>query len=61
MSERMTIVPEGQTIQERLESMTPGQLLELKREALARYSDLESLINNINDVLDGYGIERKEV
>ena len=43
------------TVQEVLESMTPSQLLELKRDSLAKYSELENLVNNINDVLDGYG------
>lgn len=44
------------TVREVLESMTPSQLLELKRDSLAKYSELESLVNNINDVLDGYGV-----
>lgn len=43
------------TVQEVLESMTPSQLLELKRDSLAKLSEIESLVHNINDVLDGYG------
>ena len=45
------------TVQEVLESMTPSQLLELKRDSLAKLSELESLVHNINDVLGGYGCD----
>ena len=45
------------TVQEVLESMTPSQLLELKRDSLAKLSELESLVHNINDVLGGYGAD----
>ena len=45
------------TVQEVLESMTPGQLLELKRDSLAKLSEIESLVHNINDVLGGYGAD----
>jgi hypothetical protein len=45
------------TVQEVLESMTPSQLLELKRDSLAKLSEIESLVHNINDVLGGYGAD----
>ena len=45
------------TVQEVLESMTPGQLIELKRDSLAKLSEIESLVHNINDVLSGYGAD----
>lgn len=45
------------TVQEVLESMTPGQLIELKRDSLAKLSEIESLVHNINDVLAGYGAD----
>ena len=45
------------TVQEVLESMTPSQLLELKRDSLAKLSEIESLGHNINDVLGGYGAD----
>ena len=45
------------TVQEVLESMTPSQLIELKRDSLAKLSELESLVHNINDVLGGYGCD----
>ena len=45
------------TVQEVLESMTPSQLIELKRDSLAKLSELESLVHNINDVLGGYGAD----
>lgn len=43
------------TQREVLESQTPQQLVELKREALSKLSDLETLVHDINDVLEGYG------
>lgn len=45
------------TVQEVLESMTPSQLLELKRDSLSKLSEIESLVRNINDVLGGYGAD----
>ena len=45
------------TVQEVLESMTPSQLIELKRDSLAKLSEIESLVHNINDVLAGYGAD----
>lgn len=45
------------TTQEVLESMTPSQLIELKRDSLAKLSEIEALVHNINDVLGGYGAD----
>lgn len=45
------------TVREVLESQTPQQLLELKRDSLAKLSELESLVHQINDVLGGYGCD----
>lgn len=45
------------TVREVLESQTPQQLLELKRDSLAKLSELEALVHQINDVLGGYGCD----
>ena len=43
-------------VREMLEAMSPGKLMEEKDRLLAEMSDRESLVHQINDVLDGYGV-----
>ena len=43
-------------VREILEAMSPGKLMEEKDRLLAEMSDRVSLVHQINDVLDGYGV-----
>ena len=43
-------------VREILEAMSPEKLMEEKDRLLAEMSDRESLVHQINDVLDGYGV-----
>ena len=43
-------------VREVLEAMSPEKLMEEKDRLLAEMSDRESLVHQINDVLDGYGV-----
>ena len=43
-------------VREVLEAMSPEKLMEKKDRLLAEMSDRESLVHQINDVLDGYGV-----
>ena len=43
-------------VREILEAMSPGKLMEEKDRLLAEMSDREWLVHQINDVLDGYGV-----
>lgn len=43
-------------VREVLEAMSPERLAEEKDRLLAEMSDRESLVHQINDVLDGYGV-----
>lgn len=43
-------------VREVLEGMTPEQLTEEKDRLLAEMSDREYMVHQINDVLDGYGV-----
>lgn len=43
-------------VREILEGMSPEQLIEEKDRLLAEMSDREALVHQINDVLDGYGV-----
>ena len=45
-------------VDDMLEGMSPEDLLDLKAYTLTRVSDGESLVNRINNVLDGYGYSR---
>ena len=43
-------------VREILEAISPEKLIEEKDRLLAEMSDRESLVHQINDVLDGYGV-----
>ena len=43
-------------VREILEAMSPEKLTEEKDRLLAEMSDREALVHQINDVLDGYGV-----
>ena len=43
-------------VREILEAMSPEGLKKEKHRLLAEMSDRESLVHQINDVLDGYGV-----
>jgi len=48
----------GMTERSILEGYTPEQLVEYKGFLLEKYSDLERQVHLVNDVLDGYGVNR---
>lgn len=53
-------VLQGLSKREILEAQPVEVLLEMKREALERLSDLEGFVHLVNDVLDGNGYSRFE-
>lgn len=51
---------EGLSDRDILEVYSPEQLLDYKSFLLDKYSVIESQVNLINDILDGYGYTRKD-